>query len=59
TLELKEKRLIILQIKEALIKNKKYKIEIFSIDVYKAVLEKGVKNLEEFKEYLKSVGKNL
>lgn len=50
-LELKNKQ-IILEIKNALWDHPLYKKDIKSMDIYDAVLEKGVKNLEEFKKYL-------
>jgi hypothetical protein len=48
-----EKIKIILEIKNALWDHPLYRKEIKSMDIYGAVLEKGVKNLEEFKKYLK------
>lgn len=50
---------IILEIKEELWQNPKYKKIITSIDIYEAVLDKGVKNLEEFKNYLKESNREL
>lgn len=50
---------IILQIKDALWQNPKYRKIITSIDIYIAVLNKGVKNLEEFKQYLKESDREL
>lgn len=52
-------RKYILEIKSKLFDNPKYRKDILSIDIYKAVLEKGVKNLEEFQNYLKDIGKEL
>lgn len=54
-----ENRPIILSIKNKISNNPKYKKEIFSIDVYKAVIENGVKNLDDFKRYLQAIGKQL
>lgn len=50
---------IILKIKNEIYKNPKYAKEIFSIDIYKAVIENGIKDLESFKEYLKQTGRSL
>lgn len=52
-----EKRKIILEIKEALATNPKYRKTIFSMDIYNAVLDNEVKNLEEFKGYLSKSGR--
>lgn len=52
-----EKRKIILEIKNVLTKSPKHRKEIFSIDVYRAVLEEGVKDLEGFKKYLRRTGR--
>lgn len=54
-----EKKRIILEIKKSLVSNPKYKKEIFSIDIYTAVLDKQIKNTEEFKDYLKSISKSI
>ena len=37
----------------------KYRKEIFSIDIYKAVIENGAIDLEGFKKYLKEAGRSL
>ncbi|MBI2022185.1 hypothetical protein HYS93_04905 [Candidatus Daviesbacteria bacterium] len=55
----KEKRRIILEIKEKVSKNPKFRKEIFSVDIYDAVLENGVNNLNEFEQYLKQRGRLL
>lgn len=52
-------REIILQIKHQVADHPKYRKEIFSTDIYTAVLEKGVRNIEEFTSYIKDVGKSL
>lgn len=54
-----QNRQIILEIKNQIMDNPKYRYEFFSTDIYKAVLENQVTNLEEFKDYLKKIGKNL
>ncbi len=48
-----------LQIKEQISSNPLYRKEIFSTDIYEAVLNHGVKDLKEFKSYLESIGKIL
>ncbi len=50
---------IILEIKSLIHDNPKYRKEIFSVDIYKAVIEENVKNLEEFKGYLKKTNRSL
>ena len=50
---------IILGLKSQIMDNPKYRKEIFAVDVYKAVAESGVTNLEGFREYLASQGKSL
>jgi len=54
-----DNRLIILEIKQQIRNNPKYKKEIFSTDIYKAVLKQGVSNLEGFKEYLRKTSREL
>ena len=54
-----ENKKIILEIKNQIYDDPKYRKEIFSIDIYKAVIENGVKNLEEFKIYLQNQGRSL
>jgi hypothetical protein len=54
-----EKKLQILEIKNAIAYHPKYRKEVLSVDIYKAVLENEVTNLEEFKSYLHTVGKSL
>lgn len=54
-----EHRLPILAIKNIIASHPRYRKEIFSIDIYKAVIKKGAKNLGDFKDYLKSIGKSL
>ena len=64
TLELKNRlndrnKLQILRIKSELAGNPKFGKEILSLDVYNAVLDNGVTNLKEFKDYLKTINKSL
>lgn len=54
-----DNRKIILEIKNSLWQNPKYKKIITSMDIYIAVLDKGVKNLEDFKKYLLESGREL
>lgn len=54
-----EKTAIILEIKNEVAQNPKYRKEIFSMDIYNAVLGEQVKDLEGFKIYLKNFGKSL
>ncbi|MBI2594053.1 hypothetical protein HYW44_05435 [Candidatus Daviesbacteria bacterium] len=54
-----EIRKIILKIKGVVFKSPKFRKEIFSMDIYNAVLNKGVKNINEFKDYLRERGINL
>jgi hypothetical protein len=54
-----ENKKIILQIKNQINNNPKYKKEIFSIDIYKAVFNSGVKDMMGFSKYLSGQGKNL
>jgi hypothetical protein len=54
-----ENKKIILQIKDKIYDNSKYRKEIFAVDVYKAVIENGVIDLEGFKQYLANQGRNL
>lgn len=53
-----ENREIILKIKNEML-NTKHGKEISGMDVYKAVLEKGIKDLNGFRDYLKEKGKDL
>lgn len=48
-----QNKLSILEIKKNIAQNPKYHREVFSTDIYEAVLDHGVKNLDEFKEYMK------
>ena len=50
---------IILQIKSQVWESPKYKKTIFSTDIYKAVIENGVRDLEGFKKYLQYQKKSL
>ena len=52
-------RLTILKIKNEMRESTKHGKEVSGMDVYKAVLEKGVKNLTEFRSYLKNQGRVL
>lgn len=54
-----EFKIIVLDIKSQIADNPKYKKEIMSVDIYDAVLNQNVKNLEEFKIYLKDRSKSL
>lgn len=64
TVELRNKlnddnKKVILEIKNQIFTNPKYRKQIFSTDVYDAVLEKGVIDLEGFGNYLKETGRTL
>ena len=50
---------IILEIKSAIADNPQYRKNIFSVDIYNAVLKEGVKDLDQFKAYLKKTNKSL
>lgn len=52
-----EHRLPILEIKDQIADHPKYRKEIFSTDIYKAVIEDGAKNIEDFKKYLSKTGR--
>ena len=54
-----EKRGRILEIKNQVFENPKYRKTFFSVDIYNAVLDAGITNLEEFKDYLVKQNKNL
>ncbi|OGH47816.1 MAG: hypothetical protein A3A51_03875 [Candidatus Levybacteria bacterium RIFCSPLOWO2_01_FULL_39_10] len=54
-----ETKMIILSIKNEIDTDPRYKKSIFSIDIYKAVIENGVKDLEAFKKYLKGTGRSI
>ncbi|MCP4537327.1 MAG: hypothetical protein GY832_09285, partial [Chloroflexi bacterium] len=47
------KRRAILSIKHVVAQDPRYRTEISSVDIYKAVLAKGIMNLEGFKELLR------
>lgn len=49
----------ILQIKDKIASNPKYRKEIFSIDIYRAVLNEGITTVTEFSKYLKKSGRSL
>jgi len=49
-----ENRLIILKIRNEMREKTKLDEEVSGSEAYEAVLDKGVKNLEEFKKYLKN-----
>lgn len=53
-----ENRLTILKIKNEMLQTKQGK-EISGMDVYKAVIEEGISNLEGFSQYLKKQGREL
>lgn len=54
-----EKRRYILEIKNALKDNPKYHQQFGGVDIYDAVINKNVTNLEQFGEYLKESGREL
>jgi hypothetical protein len=54
-----EKKLAILTLKNALSDHPLYRKTIFSIDIYKAVIEEGVTDMVGFTEYLKKSGRSL
>ena len=54
-----EKRRIILEIKNEIWKSPGYKKKIFSVDIYNGVLDAGVFDMESFREYLKTLGKEI
>lgn len=54
-----ENRLTILKIKNEMREKTKHGKEVSGMDVYKAVLDNGVKDLEEFRKYLKKQGRVL
>lgn len=54
-----ENRAIILNIKSELYKNIKYTKDFFSIDIYKAVINNGVQDLDGFRKYLKESNRSI
>lgn len=54
-----DNRKYILEIKNIVTHNPLYRKEIRSMDIYTAVLEKGVRNIDEFSQYLNDQGKSL
>jgi hypothetical protein len=52
----KENRKAILEIKNVVALDSRYRIEISSVDIYKAVLDEGIMDLEGFKEELLKSG---
>lgn len=54
-----DKRRIILAIKEQITSNPKYRKEIFSVDIYEAVIKEDVKDLEGFEKYLQRTKRSL
>ncbi len=54
-----QNRKIILMLKNQIQNNPKYRKEIFAVDVYKAVIEKGVIDLAGFKKYIHKTGRSL
>lgn len=54
-----ETRLVILAIKSRIDSDPTYRRSVFSTDIYKAVLERNVRDLKEFKNYLKESGRSL
>jgi len=49
----------LLSLKKEARKYPKYGKDIFSVDVYKAVIEEDAKNIEDFKRYLQKTGRSL
>lgn len=54
-----ENKKYILEIKSFVWENPKYKKTIFSIDIYKAVIEDSVKDIKGFEKFLKNSGRSL
>ncbi len=54
-----QQRKSILLLKDAAIKSGKYKTNIFSMDVYDAVMKHDITTIQEFNDYLKSIEKAL
>lgn len=54
-----DNRKIILEIKNQVWQDPKYRKEFFSVDIYEAVFKHGVKDLEDFKKYLADHNKPL
>lgn len=54
-----EKRKAILFIKEQVASHPKYRKEIFSTDIYEAVIKKEIKDLDGFREYLRETNRVL
>lgn len=54
-----ERRNIILSIKDQISDDPMYRKTIFSFDIYKAVLEEGIEDIDGFKEYLKRSDRSL
>lgn len=54
-----EKRISIMEIKQNIATNPKYHKEVFSVNIYDAVLDHDVNNLGKFKDYMKAKGVDL
>lgn len=54
-----ENRPIMLSLKTEVRKYPRYGKDIYSVDVYKAVIEHGAKNIEDFKNYLRLTNRSL
>lgn len=54
-----EKKKIILEIKNQVWKDPSYKKKVFSVDIYNGVLDNNVTDMESFREYLKTLGKEI
>ena len=54
-----ENRKVILEIKDQIFENPKYRKSIFSVDIYKAVIDENVKDFEGFEKYLTKSGRSL
>jgi len=52
-----EKKLSILKLKSMLAAHPQYRKQIFSIDIYKAVIEEDVHDIDSFKNYLKKTNR--
>ena len=52
-------KIVLLSLKKEVKMSPTYGKEIFSVDIYKAVIENGVRDLEGFKKYLSNQGRSL
>jgi hypothetical protein len=51
-----DKKRAILQVKHVVAQDPRYRHEISSVDIYEAVLDKGVRDIAGFKDYMKESG---